>query len=204
MLIPAGTYKLTSGDPLNWKVAGLRVITDGAGAVKIKQAASNVPIVQFAGQAQYIDPVTFEYVTTQGESDTGAIGITFGDDWQAMVLLGIYQGLRVYNSYTGVAMEPSIETVAGIVSCYVGSLEVFGWYESAINLNGGNGVGAGATGCVFDNVYVHNNFTDDDTATSASWPVIFRNWSEVVYNELNVQQALCVTPACSSPSAAAW
>lgn len=192
VIVPPGTYKVSS--LLNWKVPGLRVITAGAANTVINQVTANTPILAVAGEGQYIGGLTLRYPSQQSSGQTGAIGVQFGDDSVGSCFLSTFEDLRVYQSQTGFAIGTAITSAAGLFSCYFGNTEIFGYSESAINLNGGNGAGASCTGCVFDNTYVHNNFSGT-AVTSGAWPVIFRNWSEIVFNELNIEKCLIPSPA---------
>ena len=199
--IPAGTYKITA--VLNWKIAGLRVIGAGSSLAIIQQATANTPVIQVAGQGQRISGLTLRYATQQTSGQTSAIGMEFGDDTAGSCFESIFEDLCFELVNCALAMNPAIATVAGLFSCLFNNIHILGYSYRAISLVGGNGVGAGATGCVFNNTYIHNNFTGSDT-TSSSWPVYFQVWSEIVFNELNIEHAevfssdACVFAQCGN------
>jgi hypothetical protein len=190
--IPAGSYKIDA--TLNWMLPGLQVITAGAQNTVINMATANTPILQVAGEGQRIGGLTLRYPSQQTSGQTSAIGVEFGDNTVGSCFLSIFEDLRVYQAAKGLATNPSASSSSGLFSCYFGNVEVFGYSISAIDINGGNGVGAGNTGCVFDNTYIHNNFSGTPVI-SAAWPVILRNWSEVVFNELNIEKCIIPSPA---------
>lgn len=193
VIFPAGSYKITS--TLNWKIPGLQVVTAGAQNTIINMATANTPILQVAGEGQKIGGLTLRYPSQQTSAQTSSIGVELGDDTIGSCFLSVFEDLRVFQSATGIATNPAIiGTASGVFSCWFGNLEVFGYSISAIDINGGNGTGAGNTGCVFDNTYIHNNFSGT-RVISAAWPVILRNWSEVVFNELNVEKCIIPAPA---------
>lgn len=193
MIIPPGTYKIST--TRNWKIPGLKVITGGAQKTIINMTTANTPIIQVAGEGQYIGGLTLRYPTQQTSAQTASIGVEMGDDTIGSCFLSYFEDLRVFQCAKGFATNPAITgTASGVFSCHFGNVEVFGYSISAIDLNGGNGTGAGNTGCVFDNIYIHNNFSGT-RVTSAAWPVIFRNWSELVINELNIEKCLIPSPA---------
>lgn len=186
MVIPAGTYKIT--ETLDWKIPGLVVHTAGTENTKIVQHTDNIPIVQVAGSNQDLGGLTLSYSSQQAAANTGAIGITFGDDTVGSCFMSQFRGLSVLLSQTGLAIDPSVASLAGLFSCEFGTIHVLGYSYSAIRLKGGNGVGAHATGCVFSNIYTHNNYSGSDV-NSTYWPVYFEDWDELVINELNIEHA---------------
>jgi len=184
VIIPQGDYKITS--TLNWMVPGLVVITAGAANTKITMATANTPILQVAGQHQYIGGLTLAYTSQQSSSDTSAIGVEFGDDTVGSCFLSTFEDLRVELSATGMVINPAVSTVAGLFSCHFGNIEIFGYSIQAVYWNGSNGGGADCTGCEIGNLYIHNNWTGSD-AGSTSWPLFLQGWDEVVFNQLNIE-----------------
>jgi hypothetical protein len=201
LYLPAGTYKITAA--LNWKIPGLHVITAGAAHTTIRQATDNTPILQLAGQGQRIGGLTLRYAAQQVAASTSAIAVEFGDDTAGSCFLSAFEDLRCYLANTGLAVNPAVTTAAGLFSCYFGNIEIFGYSVRAISLTGSNGGGANCTGCVFDNTYIHNNFTGSD-AGSTSWPLFLQGWDEVVFNQLNIEHAqvfssdACVFSQCGN------
>jgi hypothetical protein len=184
--IPAGTYKISAA--LNWKLAGLVVRTDGAANVKIIQETANTPGLQVAGQGQHIDGLTITCASQQSSSQTSSIGVEYGDNSVGSCFLSTFEDLRVELFATGMAINPAVSTVAGLFSCWFGNVEVMGFSIAAIYFYGSNGGGANCTGCVFDNVYIHNNYSGSD-ANSTSWPLELNGWDEAVFSQLNVEHA---------------
>lgn len=183
---PAGDYKISS--PMNCKFAGLRVLGAGSLAVTINQVTPNVPIVELAGQSQEFKGFTLAYSAQQTSAEISANAMEFGDDVVGSCFMSKFSDIYIKQANVGLAINPAIETVAGLFSCLFENIHILGYSYRAINLIGGNGVGAGATGCVFNNTYIHNNYSGEDT-TSSSWPVYFEVWSEVVFNQLNIEHA---------------
>lgn len=185
--IPAGTYKVSS--TLNWKLPGLVVIGDGANVTKIQQATSNTTIVQVAGQCQKISGINFSYATQQNASNTSSICMSFGDDTAGSCFMSHFSDLRCSLGAYGMAINPAITTAAGLFSCQFDNNEIIGYSISAINFQANAGLGgANCTGCVFNNTYVHNNFTGSD-ANSSSWPVRFQSFDDLVLNQFNIEHA---------------
>jgi hypothetical protein len=183
---PAGTYKVTS--TLDWRIAGLAVTGAGSGTTKIVQHTANTQLIRLAGQGQRISGFTLAYSSQAASGDTSSIAMSFGDDTAGSCFESTFSGLCIQLANTAMAIDPSVAVKAGLFSCTFSDIEVNGYSVSAISFNGGNGLGAHCTGCVFSNIYIHNNFTGSD-ANSTSWPVLFRNWDEVVCNQLNVEHA---------------
>jgi len=185
--IPGGTYKISSA--LNWRIPGLQVIGDGSAVTTISQATGNTPIIQVAGQYQRIEGLTLAYTSQQPSTSTSAVGVMFGDDTAGSCFLSLFTDLFVKQAATGFGMNPAIVTSAGLFSCTFTNMHVLGYSISGIALIGNaGGPGANCTGCVFNNVYVHNNFSGSDTGSS-SWPVQFQGWDDLVINQLNVEHA---------------
>lgn len=183
---PAGTYLISSA--LNWKIPGLTVIGDSSAAVTISQAAGNTPILQVAGQGQRISGLTLKYASQQPSSSTSAIAVEFGDDAIGSCFESAFGDLYIQLAATAMAVNPAVTTAAGLFSCSFRDIHVLGYSISAISFTGSNGGGANCTGCVFSNIYVHNNFTGSDAA-STSYPVAFTGWDELVIDQLNVEHA---------------
>lgn len=186
VIIPAGTYKISSA--LNWKIAGLQVAGEGSQFTKIVQNTANTPIIQLAGQGQNISGLTLNYPTQQPSANTSAIGVQFGDDTVGSCFLSQFTDLYVQQAATGFAINPAITSAAGLFSCTFTNIHVLGYSVNGVSFIGSNGLGANCTGCVFNNIYVHNNWTGTDTG-STSWPVQFQGWDDLVINQLNVEHA---------------
>lgn len=183
--IPKGTYKISSA--LNWKLPGLVVIGDGSANTTITQNTSNTPVVMVAGQGQRIYGLRLNYLTQQGSGNTSAIGMQFGDDTVGSCFESIFEDIYVQLAYTGLSMNAALVTTAGLFSCYFRNIHVLGWFNHAIGLAGNAGGGnSNSTGCVFDNTYLHNNFSGSPAASN-SYPVFLESWDEIVFNQLNVE-----------------
>jgi hypothetical protein len=187
---PAGTSKITSA--LNWKIPGLVVRTAGKTNTTIKQYGTNMPIVQVAGGGQDIGGLTLAYDSQRASSETNSICLTFGDDTVGSCFDCRYHDLLLKNGQTGMAIDPAVGTVAGMFSCLVENVRVFGYSYSAIKLIGSNGTGANCTGCVFTNIYTHNNAVDD-TTTCANYPVFIQYWDEITFHQLNIEHGTSPT-----------
>lgn len=188
VLFPAGTFSVD--EALNWKLPGLQVYGAGSSNTVILQSTSNTPILQLAGQGQTISGLRLAYPTLQGTANTSSIAIEFGDDSVGSCFMSKFSDLYVTQAQTGLAVSPSVSTAAGLFSCLFENTHVLGFSYSAINLVGNNGLGgADCTGCVFNNVYVHNNFSGTADSNSAWWPVYFQAWDELVINQINVEHA---------------
>lgn len=182
LYLPKGTYKITSA--LDWMVNDLVVIGDGSRLSQIQQATANTIVVKVAGQHQKISGLGFRYASQQSSAQTSAIGMAFGDDTVGSCFASEFHDLRFVNCATAMAMNPAIATVAGLFSCMFFGIDIPSYSISAISLTGGNDVGAYATGCTFNNVYINN--TTDGTACS-SYAVLLRDWDECVFNQLNIE-----------------
>lgn len=182
LYIPKGTYKVTG--TLDWMVNDLVVIGDGSRLSQIRQSTSNVPVVKVAGQHQKISGLGFRYTSQQTSAQTSAIGLAFGDDTVGSCFASEFRDLRFVNCAIAMAMNPAITTVAGLFSCMFFGIDIPTYSISAISLTGGNDVGAYATGCVFQNVYINNA---SDGTTCSSYAVLLRDWDEVVFNQLNIE-----------------
>jgi hypothetical protein len=188
VIIPPGTYKITG--TLNWKVAGLVVITAGAANVTITMATANTPILQVAGQGQSIGGLTLQYTAQQTSGQTSAIGIEFGDSTVGSCFMS---HLYVQLAYIGLTMNPALSSgsAAGMFSCLFENIHVLGWYQNAMNLAGNAGGGhSNCTGCVFNNTYLHNNYTGSEAASN-SYPLFLESWDELVFNQLNIEHTEC-------------
>lgn len=190
VIVSAGQYKLQN--PLNWKQAGLVVIGPGSGAVTLLQTTANTPIAEVAGQGQRIQGMTLKYSSQQTSGDTSGLGLQFGDltSGAGSSFMSAFEDLCIEQSYQGLAINPAIsgQTTAGLFSCAFRNIRIFGWYQNAIYLVGNAGGGlADCTGCSFDNTYCHNNFTGSP-ADSISYPVFLGSWSELVFNQLNIEK----------------
>jgi hypothetical protein len=183
--IPGGTFKVNS--TLNWKVAGLHVIGEGSALTKIVQSTTGIPIVQVAGQGQRIEGITFTYTSQQGSGNPGGICMEFGDDTVGSSFESEFSDIYCELGYTGLAVNPAITTAAGLFSCHFDNLHVLGYYLHGIGMTGNAGGGlANCTGCVFDNTYIHNNYSGSP-APANSYPLYLAQWDEVVFNQLNIE-----------------
>lgn len=184
---PPGTYKITS--LMNWQIPGLHI--DGAGSqfTKFRQATPNTGVVEVAGQGQHISGIDFGYSAQEAAANTASIGMALGDDTVGSSFMSKFTDLLFTQCQRGMAVNPALTSKAGLFSCKFDTIRVLGYSYSAIHLIGDNGTGgANATGCVFDNVYIHNNFSGSD-ANSTWWPLYLQSWDEVVFNQLNIEHA---------------
>jgi hypothetical protein len=185
--VPPGTYKVIG--QMNWKIPGLTVIGAGSNVTKFVQATANTGIVAVAGQAQEISGLQFGYASQEAAANTNSIGMSLGDDTVGSCFMSRFTDLLFTQCQRGMAVNPALTTKAGLFSCHFDTMRFLGYSYSALHLIGDNGTGgANATGCVFDNTYVHNNFSGSD-ANSTWWPVYLQAWDEVVFNQLNVEHA---------------
>jgi hypothetical protein len=187
VIIPPGTFKITS--QLNWKFNGLQIQGAGSQFTKIVQHTANTGVIAVAGQSQKIGGFSPCYTAQEPSANTGSIAVAFGDDTVGSCFLSEFTDILPSLAQTGYAINPSITTKAGLFSCHFDGTRVLGYSYSAINLIGNNGLGAAnCTGCVFDNTYIHNNFSGSD-ANSTWWPLYLQAWDEVVFNQLNIEHA---------------
>jgi hypothetical protein len=187
--VPPGTYKITS--LMDWRIPGLQVMGSGSNVTKIRQATANTGVVAVAAQGQKIEGFDFGYSSQEVAANTASIGMSLGDDTDGSSFMSQFRDLLFTQCQRGIAVEQTITTKAGLFSCHFDTTRVLGYSYSAIDLRGNNGNGAAnATGCVFDNTYIHNNFSGSD-ANSTWWPVYLQDWDEVVFNQLNIEHAEC-------------
>lgn len=186
-IVPPGTYKITSR--MDWRIPGLNIIGAGSQFVKFRQATPNTGVVVVAGQQQSISGLDLGYSSQEAAANTASIGMAFGDDTVGSCFMSEFRDLIFTQCQRGLAINPAITVKAGMFSCHFDTVRFLGYSYGAINLLGNNGLGAAnCTGCVFDNIYVHNNFSGSD-ANSTWWPVYLQDWDEVVFNQLNVEHA---------------
>lgn len=184
---PPGTYKITS--QMNWQIPGLQIVGSGSQVTKFRQATSNTGVVAVAGQAQDISGLDFGYSSQEAAANTASIGMSIGDDTVGSSFMSKFTDLVFSQCQRGMAINPAITVKAGLFSGHFDTIRVLGYSYSAIHLIGNAGGGAAnCTGCVFDNVYVHNNFSGSD-ANSTWWPVYLQDWDEVTFNQLNIEHA---------------
>lgn len=160
----------------------------GSGVTNIEMVTNNIPILQTAGFGQRVIGITFKYATQQTVTDTNGVGWLVGDDTHGSCFDCTFLDLTFEQSYIGWATNPAVVSVSGIFDCDVDRIRIFGWYQQAINVIGGNAVGAGNTACEFGSIFVHNNFAGP-RANTASWPVLFELFSELVINSMSIQDA---------------
>lgn len=184
---PPGTYKTTA--LMDWRSAGLQIAGAGSQFTKFRQSASNTGVVAVAAQGVKIEGIDFGYTAQEVAANTASIGMTLGDDTDGSSFMSQFKDLIFTQCQRGLAVEPAITTKAGLFSCHFDTVRVLGYSYSAIDLRGNSGGGAAnATGCVFDNTYIHNNFSGSDI-NSTWWPVYLQDWDEVVFNQLNIEHA---------------
>jgi len=187
MRVPSGTYKILSA--LNWKAAGLWVQGDGAQTTKILQYTANTPVAMVAGQQQIISGLTLGYASQQANTSTNAIPLQFGDDTVGNCFESRFSDLVLFQGAYGMRINPALTATAGIFSCTLENIRILGWSIRPIDLNAAAGTGASnCTGCVFSNIYCHNNNTGSP-ADSLLAPVFLQQWDEVVFNQLNVEHS---------------
>lgn len=178
---PAGTYKITSA--LNWKINGLVIRGDGANSTKISQATANTAVVQMAGSTQEISGLTLTYASQQATGNTSAICLSLGDDTVGSCFGSSFRNLILSNGNTGMAVNPSVATVAGVFSCTFSDIQIDSCSSYHIHLDGNNSGGlANCTGCMFSNIYCYLG-----TTGSAQFPVLLKNWDEIAFHQLNIE-----------------
>lgn len=182
LYFPPGVFRVTS--TLDWKVDDLTVQGAGAGNSRILQAGSNIAVAEVAGDNISVSGLAFSYATQQ--SNAACIGLSFGDNTVGSVFMGHFSDLYFENCTVGMSTNPAVTTVAGVFSSVFENIRILGYATSAIWFDGANNTGAAnSTGCQFNNIYVHNNASG--VATCTNWPVLFRNWDELVINQLNIE-----------------
>lgn len=160
----------------------------GSGVTNIEMVTNNIPILQTAGFGQHVQGITFKYATQQGEADTGGFGWTVGDDTYGSCFACTFLDLTFEQSYTGWVTNPAVEVVSGIFDCEIDNIRIFGWYNQATNVVGGNNAGAGNTTCRIGSLFVHNNYAGP-RANSASWPVLFELFADLTIESISIQDA---------------
>lgn len=190
-----GNVVLTPGQyyvngPVNLKPfpgASLQCLA-GPNLCNIQMVADNAPMLQTAGLSQVVENITFEYATQQGVTDTLSNGWEVGDDSDGSCFDSTFRNLTFIKSYTGWVTNPNVTSVSGIFDCDVDNIRIFGWYNQAINIVGGNAVGAGNTACEFGDIFVHNNEAGPRANTAAA-PVTFELIAELIINSMSIQDA---------------
>jgi hypothetical protein len=185
--IPGGTYKISSA--LNWKAAGLVVTGDGPKTTIISQVTDNTPVVMVAGQQQRISGLRLGYANQQINTSTSAICLQFGDDSVGNCFTSHFTDLQLYQGAYGMRINPALTASSGMFSCEFENIRVLGWSISAIALEAAAATGfSNCTGCVFSNIYLHNNNTGSP-ANSLLAPVFIHSWDEISFNQLNVEHS---------------
>jgi hypothetical protein len=187
MVIPAGTYKITS--KLDWTNDNLTIAGAGAGVTSIIQATANTGVVQVAGAFQRISGLTLGYATQRPASETNSICLGIGKN-AVSTWMSRYSDLSLQYGQTLMARDPGCTTAVPLFNCYLSNILLESWSQSAIHLDSPAGQ---CTGCVFDNIYVTNSPTGIGAGTSAGIPVYLENWTESVWNNLTVGGASTTT-----------
>jgi hypothetical protein len=186
--VPAGVYLISSA--LNWKIPGLYVEGDGPNSTAIVQTTDNTPVVQVAGQYQRITGMTLTFPYQQSSAQTSGLCMTLGDNTVGSCFESSFENLLLQWGNTGLTLDPNLTVGAGVFSCTFKDIAVGRFSVSAININGNNGNGgAHCTGCVFSNIYITNT-TLAATGTATGPVVQFKNWDELVVNQLNIEHSI--------------
>ena len=162
----------------------------GSGVTDIQQVTPNTGGVLTAGQGQHIKNITFSCPTQQPSTNTDSVGITFGHPVHGSAFLCEYDDLQFYQFAQPMQINPALNGTpfAGLFSCYFGTIHCLGQsIGSTLESNGGGGA-ANCTGCVIDNLYIHNNATGSD-ANTTSFPILFKNWDDLTIRQLNVEHS---------------
>ena len=186
--IPHGTYSISS--TLDWTGEGLTVIGAGAYQTSIIQATANTIAVHVGGKGQRISGLTIGYASLRPSSETSSVCMTLSSNANYAVMAR-YCDLILQNGQTGLARDPSCTHNVPLFSCVLENISVRNWSQSAIYLDT---TGEQCTGCVFNNIYC-NNGTDEVPGTSAGYPVYIDNFTESVWNQLNVEASALTTSA---------
>jgi hypothetical protein len=183
-----GTFKISQ--PIDWRVPGLVSIGSGPQNTKFVQHSNNTQLVRCAGQQQHIAGMQFAYVSQQGSANTKAIGLSFGDNTIGNCFEGVYERLLVQQAQTGLAVDPSCTSNAGLFSCSLHDIRILnGGGSAGIDLRAAAGTGASnCTQCYFENIYIHNNITGSD-ANWAFRPLNMQGWDEFEFSCLNIEHS---------------
>jgi hypothetical protein len=183
LLIPPGTY--TFQDPINWKLPYLNVVAAGADNTYLKQTTANTPVIEVAGQNQNIGGFSLVYPSQQSSGNTDAIGMALGDNSVGSCFVSQYHDIDI--ALANQAMAIVSTSVGGAFSCIFSNININGYSYSAMNMQAASGSGsANSTGCLFNNIYIHNNYFG--TATTCSERAVwFSGWDEAIFNQLNIE-----------------
>jgi hypothetical protein len=184
-IVLPGTYKVTSR--MDWRIPGLQIAGSGSKLTRFRQATANTGVVVVAGGSQKITGLDFGYSSQEIAAHTNAVGLALGDDTVGSCFMSEFDDILLTQCQRGLAINPEVAVAAGLFSCEFHNIRALGYSQNAIDLAGNNGGGlANCTGVVFNNTYLHNNFSGS-AAQSASYPVFLESWDEITFNQLNIE-----------------
>jgi hypothetical protein len=168
---------------LDLRANGLRYIGNG---MQIINTGTNLVGVYVGGLSQVITGLHHAYSAQQSSSQTNAAGIE------------LYEGFQSYYfdwwsdlAYDGIRLAQSgwapISTVTNVVfSCLFQNIFINGYSHRALSMQTWPSGSASSTGCVFQNVYTHNNYTGS-VASSSDAAMVFTDWDESVFGQINIE-----------------
>jgi hypothetical protein len=185
-----GTGQVLVGDPtisvdisakIDMRGNGLRYVGNG---MPIRQNTANTPGVAIGGQDQVVTGVTVDYAATPSSTDTNANAFELSS-----VFKGFYSGLKAERCGRGFAMLQAGwagDTANTVFSSVFQNIFVSGYTVQAMDMRSWPIGGASSTGCVFSNLYLQNNYFGP-VAVSDQTPVVFQDWDESHFQQLNVE-----------------
>ena len=184
LLIPPGTYAFQ--DPIDWKLPYLNVIAAGADNTYLKQTTGNTPVIEVAGQNQNIGGFSLVYPSQQSAANTDAIGMALGDNSVGSCFVSQYHDIDI--ALANQAMAIVSTSVGGAFSCIFSNININGYSYSAMNMQAAAGSGsANSTGCLFNNIYVHNNYFGTASARARSGRSGSAAGTKPIFNQLNIE-----------------
>jgi Periplasmic copper-binding protein (NosD) len=160
------------------------LIWNGNGAT-ITQNTANTPVLLAGGEQQHLSGLHLDHGAFPSSTDTNAYGMLLYN-----VFMSTFRDIKIDRSGTGIGIAqaggfPSGATTNTCFSSTFADIRVNGYSVQAMDMRTFPAGGASSTGCVFSNVYIHNNYAG--TTTSAGTPVVFRDWDECVFHQLNIE-----------------
>jgi len=188
LLVP-GTYYLPNGFGLDLRKTGLKF--NGAGPrstiIQVQGGSSNAPAMMVAGEGQDIGGFRIGYNSQQPAANTLAAAFQFGDDTVGNCFMSNFHDMEWFQGAYGTVINPNLTATGGFFSCQLTNISIRGWSISGIFWDSAAGTGASScTGSSISNMYVNNN-PAGTKQTSASFGIDIRNFVEIVFNQLNLE-----------------
>lgn len=173
---------ITISETLDMRAHGLTYIGNG---MRIVNTGTDVVGVMLGGFQQCISGLSHRYSTQAADTHTNSAGVEFYAGYECL-----FQDIHSDNAYDSYRLaqsgwEPVSTTNNTLFSCLLNNIYALGYSHRVLEMRTWPAGGASSTGCVWQNLYFHNN--PNGVQPCSASPVLFFDWDESAFHQVNIE-----------------